>query len=391
MGKNFSKDIETVLEKVIDEISMGKDRIFNIINSLIDEFEQNKLELEEIILRLNTVIKEVDELEKKDRIMRDRLVSATSKREDEIKVKRIYDDAFEIRVEYITKQNEEKELRDRRDKIELAIKNQLKNIEEADTIMKQVNVALGYIQGNMRNSIESFEKESEFNMALKLLEAQEVERGRIARDIHDGPAQYLANALIRIDLCKLIIKRDIQDGMKALDDLKVSVKKALKEVREIIFDLKPISLKELGLKDAIEDMLQIISEEEEISIEARIEDVNKEIDSMMQIGIYRIIQEILNNIKKHSKATLIQIALNVGEEYIYFKISDNGVGFNLDKVLNNTNSESKKCYGILNIFERVKQFNGKIEVNTKENFGATFSIKFPTGQVNKNDKNNICR
>lgn len=372
MVNNMSNDINKVLEKVIDEINRGKDKIFNIVNNLSDEFELKKLELNYIMTKLNSVIEEVDELEIEDKKMRKELVDISTKNKSEYEIKKIYDYAFEVRVKYITKQNEEKDLRDRRDKLELSLKKQVENIEEADSTMNQINIALGYIQGNVKGSME----DSEFSKELKILEAQEDERARMAREIHDGPAQNLANALIRIDLCKLIIKRDVEDGVKALEDLKTNVKDALREVRGIIFDLKPIALKELGLKESLKDMIETISEEDKIKIVLEMEEVNSKIDGRLQIGIYRIIQELLNNIRKHSKATEVKIKIDIGKDFIYFYVHDNGIGFNLEEALNN-NKDRKKRYGLRGLLDRVKNLQGEIQVFSDENKGTTIKTKLP--------------
>ena len=161
-------------------------------------------------------------------------------------IKIIYEEALDIRVKYITRQTEEKELILRRDVLERSLKGYNSSIEEAEGAVNQINIALGYLEGNVLEGLKEDDKNSRMINEIKILEKQEIERRRIAREIHDGPAQYIANAMMRIDFCKLVMKKDLEKGLKELDDVKGNVKMALKEVRGIIYDLRPLSLEEEG-------------------------------------------------------------------------------------------------------------------------------------------------
>ena len=191
---NGIKDINLILEKVIEEINEGKDKIFSITESLKNEFENQKQELEIILVNIKETIREVDQLEKKDREMRNKLakISANLTVSDEL-VKKVYNEALETKVRYITKQKEERELRGKRDKIEISLKNYLKNIEEAESVVCQVNVVLNYLCGDLGKTVASMNEKNNQEMVIKILEIQEAERGRIAREVHDGAAQYLAS------------------------------------------------------------------------------------------------------------------------------------------------------------------------------------------------------
>ena len=158
---NGIKDINLILEKVIEEINEGKDKIFSITESLKNEFENQKQELEIILVNIKETIREVDQLEKKDREMRNKLakISANLTVSDEL-VKKVYNEALETKVRYITKQKEERELRGKRDKIEISLKNYLKNIEEAESVVCQVNVVLNYLCGDLGKTVASMNEKN---------------------------------------------------------------------------------------------------------------------------------------------------------------------------------------------------------------------------------------
>ena len=376
--------IASIIKKVIDEINSGKSKIFKIVDNLRDEFEKKREELYEVKREIENVIEEVDELEYLDKKMRSNLVESSrfdGEKSGDI-IEKAYEEAMEIRIKYVTKQNEEKNLRRRRESLERSLKNYLKNIEDADNTVNQINIALGYLEGDMAE----VEEDSQMLIGIKILESQERERRRIAREVHDGPAQYIANTMMRIDFCKMLVQKDLDQGLKELDDLKSNVRKALKEVRGILFDLRPLSLEERGLNEAIKDMANEISIESNIPVNITLHTMEYEIEHIIEIAVYRIIQEILNNIKKHSKASEAEIKIECGREYINFIVKDNGIGFNLKETMIK-GKEKGTSYGLIGIFDRVTQLQGNIDIKSEINEGTTYKIKLPINrEVYRNER-----
>ncbi|WP_195264331.1 MULTISPECIES: sensor histidine kinase [unclassified Clostridium] len=385
--KYSSENVKEIIDGVIEEINIGKSKIFHIADTMRDELEIKKKELKAVKSGLSKVIDEVDYLEKIDKAMRNKLVEESKKlsQVDSDLFKDIYEEALDIRVRYITKQNEEKELILKRDILERTLKNYSLSIEEAQGAVNQINIALGYLEGNVLDIIKDQDEKSQMITGIKILENQELERQRIAREIHDGPAQYIANVLMRVDFCKVVVKKDLEKGINELDDLKSNIRMALKEVRGIIYDLRPLHLEELGLMEAIKDMINIISAEANIKIDINVDESNYEVEKIMQIAIYRIIQEILNNIKKHSKAKYVYLRINYIKDYIYIYLQDDGIGFDVQETLINTKQKGNR-YGLIGIFERVEQLRGKIEVKSSKGEGTIYKIKLPINRkVIKND------
>ncbi|MDV4149631.1 histidine kinase [Clostridium sp. AL.422] len=376
--KYSDNNIKEIVNNVIEEISLGKSKIFNISDKMRDELQRKKTELNEVKIKLYKVIEEVDYLEKVDKSMRIKLVEESRNilYSDQEGFKSIYEQALEIRVKYITKQSEEKELITRRDALERSLKRYYSSIEEAESAVNQINIALGYLEGNILDELKEENKNSRMINEINILEKQEIERRRIAREIHDGPAQYIANAMMRIDFCKVVVRKDLEKGIKELDDVKGNVKMALKEVRGIIYDLRPLSIEERGLTEAIKEMIGIVSSENNIQINYSVEEFQGDINKIIQIAAYRIIQEILNNIKKHSKAKIVDLRINFTKEYIFIFVKDNGIGFNLKETLANTKTKGN-CYGLLGIYERVKSLGGRIEIKSSPNEGTAYKIKLP--------------
>lgn len=384
-------DINTmnrIIKNTIDAIGSSRGQILNIVDSIRKEQENLSGQLEQVRNDIVKLIAEVDELEKQDKAGRRRLVevSADFKKYTEKDIKEAYEKAADVRIKYYTKINEEKALRERRDGLEISLKKTMINIEDGEKIINQVSIAIGYLEGDILSVLEGADKDSEMFLGIKILEAQESERKRIARDIHDGPAQHMANVVMKVDICKMVITNDLEEGLKELEDLKQSVKVALKEVRSIIFDLRPMSLDDLGLIQTIKQMVNGISEGTNIEIKTNLKAVQAEIEPIIQVAVYRIIQEIFNNIKKHSKAKNAELRMDFGTKYLMIKMTDDGIGFNVEETLNRVKTKGAS-YGLIGIYDRINQLQGEIQIKSSEGAGTIYSVKLPINrEVIRNEK-----
>lgn len=346
------------------------------------------LELDKVKNEVTRVIDEVDELEKQDKACRRTLaeVSANFLKFTESDIKEAYEKASNIRVKFLTKQNVEKSLRERRDSLERALKDTIMNVKNGENIINQISIAIGCLEGDIFSALEGADKNSEMFIGIKVLEAQENERKRIARDVHDGPAQHMANVIMKVDICNMVIQRDLQEGLKELADLKESAKVALREVRSIIFDLRPMSLDDLGLSETIYQIVNAISQELDIDIKLELKPINTEIEHIIQIAVYRIIQEIFNNIRKHSKAKHVEVRLDYGTKYLILIITDDGIGFNVEETLKTVKTQGSS-YGLISILDRVNQLQGEVEIRSAEGAGTAYIVKLPINrEVIKNEK-----
>lgn len=380
--------INKIIKKVMNEIGSSKDQILEIIENIRTDQEDLKMSLEKIRRDIAKVIDEVDELEKQDKAMRRKLaeVSEHFNIYTESDIKAVYEKAADVRINFFTKQNEERVLKEKRAALEISLKKAMNNIDGAEKIMNQVSIALGYLEGDDLAALEGTDKNSKMFIGIKILEAQENERKRIARDIHDGPAQHMANVVMKTDICKMIIQRDIDEGIRELEDLKESVKVALKEVRSIIYDLRPMSLDDLGLNQTISEMVSNINEESGLDIELKLKVIKAEIEPIIQVAVYRIIQEAFNNIRKHSKAKHAQIKLDFGTKYLMLIISDDGIGFDVEETLSTVKTKGTS-YGLIGIYDRVNQLQGGIEIKSSKGTGTVYAVRLPISrEVIKDEK-----
>jgi len=207
---------------------------------------------------------------------------------------------------------------------------------------------------------------------LKVLNIQEEDRQRIARDLHDTSLQNLAHLVHKIELCGMYI--DV-DPIKAKLELAVvgkNLREVIDEIRNIIFDLRPMSFDDLGLKFAFEQMLEKFNESKSYKVKKQIEDVSCDNDIIL-VGIFRVVQECLNNIKKHSKADSIIFSCKKENDLCIIDIEDNGEGFTKEEV----EYKKDKHFGISVMEERISLLGGTIKISSIKEKGTQIHIEVP--------------
>lgn len=380
-NKLDTNTIKEIVNKTIGEINNSRGEIVTIVDHARSEHETILVELHEVRSRAVQIIDEVDSLEIKDKLMRKKLamVSKEFNTFTENEVREAYDQALETRTQFMLKKSEEKQLIAKRNQLELSLKKALGTIESAEKAINQISLAASYLKGEILSTLEGIDQGSEMFFGIKILEAQENERKRISRDIHDGPAQYIANILMKADICERIIRIDMDKGIAELNDLKSAVRQALKEVRGIIYDLRPMSLDDLGLNKTIEEFVKKFNEDGTLIVHLKLKPIKDEVESIIQIAVFRIVQEIVNNVKKHARANQIQIALDYGSKYLRVIIVDDGIGFNVEETLQKVRTGGSS-YGLIGILERVKQLQGQIIIDSSAGKGTAYNVKLPVNR-----------
>jgi signal transduction histidine kinase/ligand-binding sensor domain-containing protein len=210
----------------------------------------------------------------------------------------------------------------------------------------------------------------------RLINAHESERRRIAAELHDSLGQSLAmiknSAVFGAETAE-----NLPAAKEQLAEISTQSAHAIAEVREISYNLRPYLLDRLGLTKAIKSLLNKINDTYPLNINSEIEDVDGLFENDAEISIYRIIQESLNNILKHSEATEVKVSIAKTERAVLIKISDNGKGFDTKA---NSETRERDGFGLLGMSERVRMLSGTILVESELLKGTTLMIQLETGQ-----------
>lgn len=367
--------LNEIIKNTVEIIEKSRSEIFSIAESSRNECQIVEEELEKIRILTSDLIKQVDSLEKLDKECRYQLmiVSKNIKEYNEDDVKRAYDKAKDLQVELITKKAEEQLLIQRRNELERRLRVARDTANKAESLVSKVGVAMGYLSGGLQDlSIQLEDIKQKQYLGIKIIEAQEEERKRVAREIHDGPAQLIANLVIKTELCEKLIDMDREKAKEELGSLKGFLRSSLSDVRKIIYNLRPMSLDDLGLVPTLQRYISNYVEESNIVVDFHVFGDPHPLKPVIELAAFRIIQEALTNIKKHSGANNATIRVEFTKEQINLLISDDGKGFDLNR-LKAANREDTG-YGLLSMRERVELLNGKFDIKTTQGKGTKIFV-----------------
>jgi two-component system sensor histidine kinase DegS len=220
---------------------------------------------------------------------------------------------------------------------------------------------------------------------LSILEAQEIERQRIARDLHDSTVQNLTSLVHKTELCIKLIEIDSIRAKLELNSMSNTIKTVINEMRGIIYNLKPMSLDDIGLTVTVERYAGRLMDLNNINVIVRSNEETKEIHPVIKLTLFRIIQEACNNVIKHANATTINIDIIYDECLVNVSIKDNGSGFSL----NNTHSGGdghSSSFGLSIIKERISLLSGTVDIKSEKDYGTTVTVSAPL-TIYEGDKN----
>lgn len=208
----------------------------------------------------------------------------------------------------------------------------------------------------------------------RIVRAQEDERRRVARDIHDGPAQTMTNVVLRAEICERLMDRDPSRLRHELTELKLSVRDALAEIRRIISDLRPMALDDLGLVPAVrqyyDDMAAKCGWSGGVDVKGQ-----AQVCLTTEVTVFRLIQEALQNAHKHSEATEVEVEITFNDHSVVVVVSDNGKGF--DTARANLSTVGRERFGLVGMRERVSLLGGSFEVTSSSSRGTSVRAEIP--------------
>jgi PAS domain S-box-containing protein len=228
-----------------------------------------------------------------------------------------------------------------------------------------------------RKRSEEALRESEKNLrylSSQLLTSQEMERKRIAVELHDGLGQALMVAKMRLRA----VERSLPAGEAKTESkaLLTYFDEVTENVRRLSHDLMPAALEDLGLQAALRHLLEEFNKYTGIRLSTDLDDIQDLFSPEKQLIIYRIFQESLNNITKHAHATKVSVAIKKEPAGVSFRLEDNGAGFDLQKVL--ASDSSKRGMGLAALTERVHMMGGSLEMWSQIGIGTRISCFIPT-------------
>lgn len=379
--------MERVLKETLQALHAGRDRLVDINQTARTEYDRLKANLDALKKQVLACVEEVDELETQMRRARLRLyeVSRNFQTYSESEVRDAYLDASQVQERLSAAREREKALRLRRDELELSLQNLCQMVEKAEAFHVQMNAAIGVLAGNLESMTAQLAGLHQKSViGRKVIRAQEEERRRVAREIHDGPAQTLANVVLRTEITdRLLSKGDLEGTQKELAQLRELIKDSVADLRRIIFDLRPMALDDLGLAPTLRRYLENMKERASVPVEFLVFGAERRAEPAVEVAMFRLIQEAVGNAARHAKPRRIVVRLEFTPQLVRVSVEDDGVGFDTAAAM--SRSADRGSFGLLGMRERIELLDGEWGVHSVPGKGtrvtAALSLRDETDPV----------
>jgi two-component system sensor histidine kinase DegS len=244
------------------------------------------------------------------------------------------------------------------------------HVEHYLSVLERVNQALES-RGHNQNSADP-EHLAMAKSVEMIIQAQEAERGRLARKMHDGPAQALSNFILQTEIAMRLFDVDQSKAKEELSGVKTAAASTFQKVRDFIFDLRPMMLDDLGLVPTITRYVDTFKEQSGIEVRLISTGMEQRFESYLEVMVFRAIQELLGNIALHSQATQVILQMDSSTTGLRVSLEDNGKGFDVDKV------KESGGMGLKVISDRVQMLGGSMEVRSTIGHGAHILFQIPS-------------
>jgi two-component system sensor histidine kinase DegS len=208
-----------------------------------------------------------------------------------------------------------------------------------------------------------------------VINAQESERQRLSRQMHDGPAQSLSNFILQTEIAMRLLDIDPAQAKSELASLKTAAMTTFQKVRNFIFELRPMMLDDLGLVPTIKRYIDTFKEQTGLEVNLAVSGKERRLEPYVEVMIFRSMQELLGNAVRHSQATLVKVQLDMGDAVVKVSVDDNGKGFDTD-IIKQGNS-----LGLKVIQERSEMLGGIFESDSVVGKGSRIAFSVPARAV----------
>ena len=289
-------------------------------------------------------------------------------------------------------------------------KNLLRSVEELNKKLPQLNdkleqykarrEQLQFLRDAFLETQREAEKEEEASgsseypavskeQSLHILETQEYDRNRIARDLHDSSVQSLTSLVHKTELCMRLMDIDTIRVKLELQTMIETIKSIINGMREIIYDLRPMSLNNLGLAVTVDSYCTQLRKNYDMEVNFLLPEEEPELSSIWKVTLYRILQEACSNVVKHANASKIEIKLLYEGQNVFLEIKDNGSGFDTNAPLKPVQEEELHRFGLSMMRERAVLLGGCATIASVIGEGTIVTVKVPlkTEKEEKDGKN----
>ena len=251
----------------------------------------------------------------------------------------------------------------------------LESLEKREALLTRVIGVLRMLTAEPASSPTDLPFTREQSMVVRIIQAQENERQRLSRQMHDGPAQLLTNLVLQAEICQKLIDIDAVRARVELENLKIETRKAFQQTRELISDLRPMMLDDLGLIPTLKRYVSSWSEKTGIEAELSVTGKPHRLAPYSEVTVFRAIQDLMTNAAQHANPSHVRVTLDLDGAYARAVVEDDGVGFDVEEVI--ASADAQKKIGIASITDRVEMLGGTLSFESVLGVGTKATLRVP--------------
>lgn len=350
-------------EELLAEFRTEYERIQSRIRENQQLIEQSQLEVDRIRERSVSISTQLRRVESNfDTIPRSDIKSA-------------YDDALDAKTRLLTMQGQLEKLKSNQE--------ELRHFEELlGRLLGQVQgIAVDQLPPSLPTANVAYTTDADGRLPAKtivsIVEAQESERQRLARQMHDGPAQSLTNFILQAEICQRLFERNPDRAGEELNNLKTAASSTFQKIRDFIFDLRPMMLDDLGLVPTIRRYVEAYQEKTGIETQLNILGDERRLPAHIEVMMFRSVQEVMSTARDSLNAKHVSIVLDVGPDWLKATCESDGRGFDPEQALASNGQEN--VFGLNTLRERIELVGGRFEVMSAPDEASRFVILLPAG------------
>jgi len=253
----------------------------------------------------------------------------------------------------------------------LVMRGQLDKLQNDKTFLGRYKKVLQQVSGSSQKTSQTDGKRGESSNIEMIVNAQESERQRLARQMHDGPAQALTNFIMQADIAMRLLSVDVDQAREELNNLKASAMRTFEKVRNFIFELRPMMLDDLGLIPTIRRYADNYKEQSGMDMNLLVSGTERRLEPYIEVMVFRALQELLGNASRHSQATVVKVYVDVDDHLIKVSVDDNGKGFDVDMI------DQSNSLGLKLIRDRVEMLGGSFDIDSSAGKGTRVAFSVP--------------
>lgn len=379
--------LREAFQNTVDAMENSKGQIFEIYENTKNDVEAARVLLKELKAETAKLQDEVDVLVHCEQQEKQRLVKVSSNfaNYSEDKIRASYEAVKDVQVRLALVKEKEFQSRRQRDRLELRLRGMEQTLLMAERLATKLGTVVGYLTSQISNVVAQMDIASKNKfLGVQIIKAQEDERLRVSREIHDGPAQEMANLIYQASICERLVDTRPDEAKAGLQELRRQIRTCLADVRQIIFDMRPMSLDDLGLVPALRQLVSKLEERKILKTDFQVNGKERALEKHVEVTLFRIIQEGLNNIHRHAGVSEGRLRLLFSQNDLSILISDEGRGFDMEEIeeMRRTGTGNGH-FGILGMEERAKLIGAALNVISVQGEGTKIHVKLPYPKLEK--------